>query len=139
MNKNLKIAAVVTMGVLLAVGNVFAQAQVPAEAPKAPAAPVADAAKELSIYGEVKAVNAAASGLSVQYYDYDSDEEKTAEIVVVKEAKIENAATLNDIKQGDWVDVSYTVVDGKNVAKVVSVEKEEQVPQEAAPVGEMPE
>lgn len=82
-------------------------------------------AKELAIYGEVQDVNAASGSISVQYYDYDTDEEKTASIFTDKDTKIENAATLNDIKNGDWVDVTYDVSAGKNIAKFIMVEKEE--------------
>ncbi len=94
-----------------------------------------DAAKELSLYGEVQAVNTAAHSLSVQYYDYDTDEERLADIGADKDTKIENAATLADIKKGDWVDVTYAAKDNKNIAKVIAVEKEEApaAPESAAP------
>lgn len=82
-------------------------------------------AKELSIYGEVQSVNASANSLTVQYYDYDSDEEKTIEITADANTKIENAAALGNINKSDWVDVTYTVADGKNLAKSIMVEKEE--------------
>jgi len=118
---------------LLAAGVSAEEAQAPAaQAPAegTPAAPQA-AVKELSMYGEVKAVTVAANTLSVQYYDYDSDEEKTAEVVIDQNTKIENAAGLNEIKQGDWVDVTYTVVEARNIAKTVVVEKEEEIAPDA--------
>ena len=92
--------------------------------------------QELAIYGEVKAVNQSANSLSIQYYDYDSDEEKTAEIALDKDTKIENATALGDIKEGDWVDVAYAASGGKNIAKSIAVEKEEDIemlPEEKAP------
>lgn len=96
------------------------------------ATPVAEAEKEeavqpdnLSIYGEVQAVNAEGNTLSVQYYNYDSDEEKTMDVVANKDTKMENAAALGEIKKGDWVDVTYVTSEGKNVAKTIIVEKEE--------------
>ena len=95
----------------------------------APAAAVTPA-QEISIYGEVKAVNPAVSSVTVQYYDYDSDEEKTIEIASDSNTKMENAATINDVKQGNWADVIYTVVNGKNIAKSIIVEKEEEAPAE---------
>lgn len=112
----------------------FSQAQ---EEPKAQPAPAPSAAapapeaKELSIYGEVQAVDAAANSLNAQYYDYDSDEEKTITIALDKDTKIENAANISEIKKGDWVDVTYTVKNGKNMAKSVMVEKEEAASPEA--------
>lgn len=89
--------------------------------------------QEVSIYGEVRAVNTAAGSMTVQYYDYDSDEEKSIEITTDSNTKMENASSLADIKQGNWADVMYGVVNGKNVAKSVIVEKEEE-----APAAEMP-
>lgn len=98
----------------------------------AAAAPAANAVQpqEISIYGEVKAVNPAASSMTVQYYDYDSDEEKSIEITSDSTTKMENAATIADIKQGNWADVIYTVANGKNTAKSIIVEKEEEAPAE---------
>ena len=86
--------------------------------------------EEISIYGEIKAVNQAASSATVQYYDYDSDQEKSIEITADTNTKIENAATINDIKQGNWTDVIYAIINGKNIAKSIVVEKEEDTPAE---------
>jgi hypothetical protein len=89
--------------------------------------------KDLSIYGEVQAVNVQAGTMTVQYYDYDSDEEKNMDVAVDKDTKLENAKDLNDVRKGDWVDVTYAVSGGKNLAKSVSVEKEEEPEPEPAP------
>ncbi len=107
--------------------SVSESAKAPAQAaPAAPAAaPAAPQVKDIAIYGEVQAVNAVANTLSVQYYDYDSDSEKTAEVTVTADTKLENARAVSDVKKGDWVDVTYVLSDGKNMAKTVSVEKEE--------------
>ena len=101
--------------------------QVATEAPAlAPAASEKSAPpEEISIYGEIKAVNQAASSITVQYYDYDSDQEKSIEITADTNTKIENAATINNIKQGNWADVIYAIINGKNIAKSIVVEKEE--------------
>ncbi len=96
-----------------------AAAEAPAPAPEAPQA------KEIAIYGEVQSVDAAAGSIAIQYYDYDSDSEKTATVMAGKDSKIENAGSLSDIRKGDWADVTYTVKDGNNAAKVITVEKEE--------------
>ena len=101
------------------------------EAPVPAASPAAPQPKEIAIYGEVQAANAALNTLTVQYYDYDSDSDRTAEIAIGKDSKLVNATALADIKKGDWVDVTYIVADGKNVARMVAVEKEE--PAAAAP------
>ena len=86
--------------------------------------------EEISIYGEIKAVNQAANSITVQYYDYDSDQEKSIEITADTNTKIENAATITNIKQGNWADVIYTIANGKNIAKSIVVEKEEDTPAE---------
>ena len=109
---------IISIIMMLAATSAFSQAP---EATK----PEPAQSKEIAIYGEVQSVNAAANTVSVQYYDYDSDSEKIAEIAVGKDAKMENAKAVSDIKKGDWVDVTYTVVDGHNMASMVSVEKEE--------------
>lgn len=104
-------------------------AQAPAQAPAQEAAKQA----ESSIYGEVQAINASTGSMTVQYYDYDNDEEKTLEIAVDKDTKMENAKAIDEIKKGDWVDVNYASDGGKNTAKMVSVEKEEPAAEEPAP------
>lgn len=122
-----------------------AQAEGPAvqESPAAPALAPAPAAAaetpktvELSIYGEAQNVNLQANSMTIQYYDYDNDEEKSTEITLDGNSKLENAKAIGDIKKGDWVDVTYTASAGKNIAKVVSVEKEEPSEEENAPAVE---
>jgi len=106
------------------------EAAAPAAMPEKEEAPKIS---ELSIYGEVQAVNVQANSMTVQYYDYDNDEEKTTEITLDGNSKLENAKAIGDIKKGDWVDVTYTAIAGKNTAKLVSVEKEEPAQEENAP------
>jgi|GEM_PF-2373397 len=108
-----------------------------AQAPvvQAPAAEAPTKANELSIYGEVQAINLQAASLSVQYYDYDNDEEKTLEVSLDKDSKLENVKAIEEIKKGDWVDVTYTVTGSKNTAKLVSVEAEEPAAENNAPTG----
>ena len=106
------------------------------QAPQSPqAAPAEAAAKtnEISIYGEVQAVNVQAASISVQYYDYDNDEEKTLEVSLDKDSRLENVKAIGEVKKGDWVDVTYSVSGGKNTAKVVSVETEEPATENNAP------
>lgn len=90
--------------------------------------------QEISIYGEVKSIDTASGTITVQYYDYDSDEEKSIAIVVDQSVKMENAASISDIKQGNWADVIYTVKNGKNIATSVIIEKDEEPAAEMAQV-----
>ena len=131
-NKVFSILVLVSMVVIPAIASAQTS-EAPVAKDTAVTAP-AQPAKEIAIYGEVQNVNVSATTVSVQYYDYDSDAEKTTEIVAGGNAKLENVKTIADIKKGDWVDVTYTVVDGKNVASLISVEKEE--PAEASPAPE---
>ncbi|MDP3730072.1 MAG: hypothetical protein Q8R14_00915 [Candidatus Omnitrophota bacterium] len=104
------------------------------QAPQAVPAEAAARTNELSIYGEVQAVNVQGASMSVQYYDYDNDEEKTLEVSLDKDSRLENVKAIGEVKKGDWVDVTYTVAGGRNMAKSVSVETEEVGAEENAPV-----
>lgn len=95
--------------------------------------------KDQSIYGEVRAVDVAANSMTVQYYDYDTDEEKSIVLSLGADARIENASGLGSIRKGDWADITYLEQNGKNMAKSIIVEKEEEIPAETAPEGEMTE
>lgn len=127
---DIKIAMVIAVMISLLALPGYSQESANTEAP-APAAGTAPApeapsqAKEIAIYGEVQSVDTAKGVLAVQYYDYDSDGEKTSEIAVNAGTKMENAPGLADVKKGEWVDVTYTVRDGIKTAKVVTIEKEE--------------
>ena len=81
--------------------------------------------EEISIYGEIKSVNVAANSITVKYYDYDSDNEKSVEITADNNTKMEGVPAISDIKQGNWADINYTVVNGKNIAKSIVVEKDD--------------
>ena len=133
------------VGAQTASNNEEAQAGVAAQQTEAGTVPAPEAGQvkeeaprmiELSIYGEVQNVNAQANSMTVQYYDYDNDEEKTAEITLDSNSKLENVNAIGEVKKGDWVDITYTSTAGKNMAKLVSVEKEEPAQEESAPAVE---
>ena len=136
------LVTVLLLAIFVAAGA-YAQDKQETVQPQSPAAveaaaPVVSQPQEISIYGEVKSVNAAANSMMIQYYDYDSDEEKTIEITADSGTKMENAAAIGDVKQGNWADVIYTVSGGKNMAKSVIVEKEEEAPAETPKAEETP-
>ncbi|MBN2452952.1 MAG: hypothetical protein JXB40_01650 [Candidatus Omnitrophica bacterium] len=89
--------------------------------------------KEIAIYGEVQVVDTDKGIATIQYYDYDSDSEKSIDVLVNDYSKLENASKLGDVKKGDWVDVTYIEMNGNNEARVVTVEKEEMPAAEEAP------
>ena len=130
--KNNKVCLVLSILIALAFLSVPASAQ-DAQNPVQAAAPVSEkvtqtmATEELSIYGEVQSVDVQDKGsLTVQYYDYDADDEKTMVVVLDAGTKLENANSISDIKKGDWADVTYSVDAGKNRAISIIVEKEEE-------------
>ncbi len=92
--------------------------------------------KSLNIYGEIQSVDAGAGSMTVQYYDYDTDEEKVISLSLSKDSKIENVAGLSEIKKGDWADITYQSEGDKNMVTSIMVEKEEEIPVETMPEGE---
>lgn len=131
--KNKRVCLLLLILAVLAFLAVPVSAQDSQEPTQAVAAPVSEqvsqvmATEELSIYGEVQSVDAAGAGsMTVQYYDYDADDEKAITIVLDTNTKLENAKSIADIKKGDWADVAYSSEGGKNIAKSVIVEKEEE-------------
>ena len=123
----------------------YSQAEEPVvqEAPErleaaAPQAAKEAPAEEMTVYGEVKAVNAGPNSISLEYYDYDSDEEKRMEVVLDANTKLENAAALASVKEGDWIDVVYSIADGKNLAKSVAVEKDTELEEDLATEAKVP-
>lgn len=84
--------------------------------------------EELSVYGEIQSSDTRGAGsLTVQYYDYDTDEEKTIVITLDTGTKIENVQSIADIKKGDWADITYSADGAGNIAKSVIVEREEDI------------
>jgi len=142
MKKYLVVIAIISVMMALSGASAFAQdSQVTAEEdmasvqdPQVDPALAAGKTNELAIYGEVQAVNVPGASISVQYYDYDSDEERTLEVSLDKDSKMENVKVIDEVKPGDWVDVTYTVTGGKNTAKMVSVEVEELAAEDSAPI-----
>jgi len=65
-------------------------------------------------YGTVS--NVSTNKIVVVEYDLESDEEVDVTYVINPSTKIINVNSINDISAGDSVDISYEIVDGKNVA-----------------------
>lgn len=90
-----------------------------------------DAPTDAIIYGEVQAVDPAGGTMNVLYYDYDSDEEKTIDLLVGGGAAIENADGLAAITKGDWADITFRPQDdGTNRVSSIIVERDEEEPVE---------
>lgn len=81
-------------------------------------------------YGTVSSI--AGDQLVVSEYDFEKDADVNVNYAVDATTKFENVTALTEIAAGDSVEIDYLVKDGKNVAKLVSVEKMTQ-PKTAAP------
>lgn len=81
--------------------------------------------KEVSIYGEIKSVNNAGNSMTVGYYDDKDNIQKAITIEKNDNTRVEWEVGLEGIKQGYWADIDYVVVNGKNIAKLIIVEKED--------------
>ena len=84
------------------------------------------------LWGDVVSLDTAAGKLVLKYIDYESDNEKEVSVYASAETTYENVSALAEIKPEDTVSVDYiTAADGKMMAKHISVEKLESVPEEA--------
>jgi len=105
-------------------------------APVSPAVPAAStiaavaAAEAQWVWGEIVSVDAAKSEFTIRYLDYETDQEKEMTLGADDKTGYENAQSLADIKPKDTLSIDYIVgADGKNIAKNISVEKAEAVPE----------
>ncbi len=121
---------VLSLGIALAADIDSNQAQT--QMPVAPALePTATPAAEPDLqwlWGEVKSVDASQQELTVNYLDYESDNEKEVKVLTDEKTNFENIKALADIKVKDTVSVDYVLTpDNKYLAKLVSVEKPEEM------------
>jgi len=77
------------------------------------------------VWGEVVSVDPAAKSLTLKYLDYETDQEKEVTIGANEKTTFENVKTIDEIKAKDTLSIDYTVADGKNTAKNISLEKPE--------------
>ena len=85
------------------------------------------------VWGEVVTSDLANKTLTVKYLDYETDQEKEITFSLDDKTSFENVKLLDDLKPKDAVSIDYVVgVDGKNVAKNISVEAPEAVSPQGA-------
>ena len=88
------------------------------------------------LWGEAVSVDATNKTLSVKYLDYETDQEKDIAITTDDQTSYENVNSLSEIKIKDALSIDYIVsADGKNIAKLISVEKPESPAPETQNVG----
>ena len=79
----------------------------------------------LWLWGDVVSVDTDKNEIVVKYLDYESDTEKEITVGVNDKTVYENLKFLGELKAQDTVSIDYSVADGKNTAKNISVEKPE--------------
>lgn len=91
--------------------------------PPAPPAPVdVEQGEDLEYtFGTVK--SAGSDQIVISEFDYDTGEEKEATYAVDPQVELNNAKSLQEIAQGDEVDIDYRVEGDKKIAQVISVAK----------------
>lgn len=89
------------------------------------------------LWGEVKVVDPVSSSLTVLYMDYQTDEEKELLLIIDANTQFEAVQGLNAVKIGDTASIDYVTENGKNIAKNISIETIEAMPEAPAqPAGE---
>ncbi|MDD5565291.1 MAG: hypothetical protein PHG31_00130 [Candidatus Omnitrophica bacterium] len=83
------------------------------------------------ILGKVVLLDVANNSLTVHYVDYDTNSEQDLVFVVDQNTVYENAQSLAGLRPNDTVSIDYRIIDGKNIARVVGIER---VEEESAPL-----
>lgn len=110
--------------ILIGVSSTFSQEQA-LEEPEKQAALQAEP-ELLWLWGEVVSVDPQKNEILIKTPDYETDQEKEIAISADEHTTYENVASLSEIKPSDTLTIDYTVsLDGKNIAKNISVEKPE--------------
>ncbi|MDD4980206.1 MAG: hypothetical protein PHC54_02885 [Candidatus Omnitrophica bacterium] len=78
------------------------------------------------LWGEVVSIDTDSKQLLVRCLDYETDTEKVISININEKTTYENAKSLAEIKTQDTLSIDYVAaLDGKNIARNISVEKDE--------------
>ncbi|MDP1852880.1 MAG: hypothetical protein Q8L26_01535 [Candidatus Omnitrophota bacterium] len=86
------------------------------------------------VWGDVVSVDAVENKFTVKYPDYETDAEKEIIFYTDERTVFENAQSLGEIQPPDSASVDYFIdIGGRNIARLVSVEKMKQEPYEDAP------
>jgi hypothetical protein len=94
------------------------------------------------VLGEVTNIDLENKVISVKYLDYEDSEEKNISILTGPDTTFENIKSLEEIKPQDYLSFDYILTqDGKNLAKVISLDKPKTVEAEGQKEadGQLPE
>ncbi|MEW6074902.1 MAG: hypothetical protein AB1530_01200 [Candidatus Omnitrophota bacterium] len=97
------------------------EAAMPQEPLQAP-----DGSQAQWILGKVVLLDVANNSLTVHYVDYDTNSEEDIVFITDQNTIYENAQSLAGLKPNDTVSIDYRIVDGKNIARVVGIERVEE-------------
>jgi len=76
------------------------------------------------VLGEVTNIDLENKVISIKYLDYEDSEEKNISILTGPDTTFENIKSLEEIKPQDYLSFDYILTqDGKNLAKVISLDK----------------
>lgn len=76
------------------------------------------------VWGDVVSVDAEKGQFTAKYLDYETDTEKEIAFYIDEKTVFENAHNLGEIRPQDSASVDYAITnEGKNVARLISVEK----------------
>lgn len=84
-------------------------------------------------WGTVKSLTS--EQLAVTEYNYENNQEISVTYTVDAETVFNNVQSISEIKVGDSVEIDFVVMEGKNIAKTITVEKalESEKKEEALP------
>jgi len=94
------------------------------------------------VLGEVTNIDLENKVISIKYLDYEDSEEKNISILTGPDTTFENIKSLEEIKPQDYLSFDYILTqDGKNLAKVISLDKPKTVEAEGQKEadGQLPE
>ncbi len=80
------------------------------------------------LWGEVSYLDIPNNKITINYFDYETDSEKSEKVSVDGNTKYENIKSLNEIKLNDAISIDYTISpDGRHIAKNIRIERPEEV------------
>ena len=89
---------------------------------------------DMSDYSYGAVVKASSSQLVVAEYDFEKDQEINVTYELDPKVELKNVKSMGEIAQGDSVDITYVVKNGKKIATIIEVAKP--VEEHTAPFGE---
>lgn len=120
MRKGLLVLGIIVFLMLAGVAVIFSQ-ETPAETLLEP--------ETQWLWGEVISVDSPKNEILVKYLDYETEQEKEIAVTINEQTTYENVNAISQISPQDTVSIDYVVsIEGKNIAKNISVEKPEAQP-----------